>query len=380
MKQRRIACLLCWLGAVVWVPLDARSPVYAQGTDTLIVGPEVACEECRVSFGDGIQLRGPEAPGVLNYPKQIVRVGDSYLVVYHGFTEELHHYDARGRHTGRIGTTGGGPGEFRRIDHMVPAADGQLLYVFDGRNTRLALWDFDGSPEVLETHRTISNRLHSAIRLPDGRFLVNYIDRSPAGAPFRIHQLDPTGAHQGPFGLPSHFRADFFQHAIRSLALAPDNTVWSAHFKQYVLERFNIDGALTTVLVRDAGWFPAALRTHAIDIELGPPPMLRTIAVDGSGLVWTAVWVPDPRWRSEGVRGPVERESQQLFLPERASRVWDTIIEVIDPRAGVVLTRHRIDGLVESLGGGASPWVSIAAQDADGVVRLRVAPVTLHRP
>lgn len=375
--RRDLVLCVALLGAALHMPMAAE----AQQADTVIVPSELACPDCRIALGDPVDFVGPHPPGAIGYPLQVIGVDGTWLVVYHILTDEVHRYGPDGHYQGRLGRTGGGPGEFRRIGYMVAVPDSPVVDVFDYGNARLTRWDVRGD-RPLATFSSLARRPHSVVRTADGDFIVSAIHRDPDRAAYRLFRYGQDGSYHGPIGPRTVFRSDRFRHAIRALSIDPDDGLWAGHFLEYVIDRFAPDGTLAGTFVRDAAFFRPQDRTYAITEDLGPPTSLAEIAIDRHGLLWTAVNVPDPAW-SMNVSDARVIEGRSTIAPENLSKVWDTVIEVIDPDRGVVLARTRLDGLIVSWSMKARPpWAAVAQQSPQtGVVEVSTTPLMLiNRP
>lgn len=70
--------------------------------------------------------------------------------------------------------------------------------------------------------------------------------------------------------------------------------------------------------------------------------------VDAHGRIWTAVLVPDPRWRAAEAAPPSGREGRAArALPASEwGKYLDTILEVIDPATARVIVSQRFPGVM----------------------------------
>ena len=73
-----------------------------------------------------------------------------------------------------------------------------------------------------------------------------------------------------------------------------------------------------------------------------PPPFLRHIWEDSTGLLWAYTQVPDPMW---------EPGLAVRMTPEWGRRTFDTVVEAIDLELGRVVARGRSDELLGAVCG-----------------------------
>jgi hypothetical protein len=72
-----------------------------------------------------------------------VRLSDGRIVISNSGSVELRVYDAEGRYLQAIGRQGGGPGEFRRPDHIRRGA-GETIEVWDAMLRPISVFDSQG--------------------------------------------------------------------------------------------------------------------------------------------------------------------------------------------------------------------------------------------
>jgi hypothetical protein len=130
----------------------------------------------------------------------------------------------------------------------------------------------------------------------------------------------------------------------RRMSVGRDGLVAVAHNGQYVLELWTAAGLHMATLSRDPEWFRL---DRTLRPEHGPSPRFETPRVASDDRIWTVSHVPDPNWRD--ALGPVPDLYGRTVqgVPEGAqSRYWDSVIELIDSRAGVLLGSVHLDAQV----------------------------------
>ena len=63
---------------------------------------------------------------------------------------------------------------------------------------------------------------------------------------------------------------------------------------------------------------------------------------DENGRLWVAVWVPDAQWE-DAYEVTIDPNGRRRETVHDYGRLWDTIVEVIDPFRGQVLASERTD-------------------------------------
>jgi hypothetical protein len=266
------------------------------------------------------------------YPA-ITRLPDGRWVVFEatiGGTIRL--YNADGSFQRAIEANGEGPGEYRGLSRVLPSGtDGYVLYDLTG--ARLSHVDDDFSFRS-------STSFVQAIRiepLSDGSFVVNATLPRSAAQGHVVSIVDSTGAVRVSFGgsgRPIDLRkGPYVRH--RLIAVGPNDDIWTGYREKYELEEYNTNGRLLSNLSRVADWFvPHTNPSPPRDENSDPPnPRLRELTVDSDGRVWAVVWVADPDWRGGISNDPLVRNDND--------RIYDTILEMIDPKGGRVLARTR---------------------------------------
>jgi hypothetical protein len=98
------------------------------------------------------------------------------------------------------------------------------------------------------------------------------------------------------------------------------------------------------------------------------------IQEDQEGLVWVFIRIPAENWRLGWSRAPAVAREVPLSLID-VEKLFDTMIEVIDPRAGAVLARERLPGYM--IGVSDHRLISIYDTDTDDYPIIRVVEIKL---
>jgi hypothetical protein len=127
-----------------------------------------------------------------------------------------------------------------------------------------------------------------------------------------------------------------------------EEQLWAAHLTRYQIDLWDLESMRVRSLVQAVDWFPPTPYVPA-PARLAPPPArIRGIYEDPEGLLWVIISLADSEWHgydlppNDGMgRGPNGRYVGSNRHLENS--VYDTLIEVIDPRRAVVVARQRVD-------------------------------------
>lgn len=308
----------------------------AQVPETL-VGTEAACPSCRIliepvaqvgdSLGDGfvgglgVVLQSPDGRFFVSTESQ-----PGYLLVF----------DAAGAFVERLGRSGQGPGEYTD-PRPLSVSSGGILVVDAGRGrlTRLLGTDVDTWPLPFVPLHSIEVRpgLHVHAALP----------RSPALAGLPLHLFDmASGKVTKSFGNPSG-RYDPRRPFDLMLMLGPvadSSGFWSAPTNHYLLSKWSAEGERVGLLKRSVGWFETWSEFNEPAWQEPPPPQVVGLREDEQGLLWVVVRVADAEWAPMEPRRIAGGHTQTT--EEMKHSLYDTMVEVIDPQTGTLVTSRRL--------------------------------------
>lgn len=294
------------------------------------------CESCRIEARRLVTLGGEDDSLVAGAWSSVVRMANGgYLAatILQSGSGFIRQYDASGRLLGRLGRSGSGPGEYRSITHLA-IGPGDSILVFDVYR-RLSILAPDGrfirsTPiPFLVTQATIA---------PDGEYVVAAEVYSTALAGLPVHRLTPDGRRVHSFGAePAEVSPERPSLSKRLLASAGHDFVWTARPDRYELERWTASGIRTEILTRTAEWFPPR-DVEMYPLDHAPTPFVLGLAMERSQRIWVLASRADESWnahqiaRGEGVR----------FSPADRDRLYDSVLELIDPHAGSVIAALRL--------------------------------------
>jgi hypothetical protein len=325
-RSALVTLLLITLGH----PTDgsAQAVVDISGTPT--------CRGCRLDFTRVAILGSVDGEGALaGDPNSFAQDSrGNYYVTQFKQPDHILQFNRAGDFVRKIGRAGSGPGEYRYIVSMT-VGPGDSVYVFDLGNARLTV--LSPTHEVART-APIVGQFFSAIITKAGMIANAHLaSREQLGQPLRTLRMD--GAVQAVYGAskPS-FRPDVVYSVMRSIAGARDSTVWSGYKTRYAIEEWSVHGKLLRTLTRTVPWFPPYEKRARASATQPLEPWLIALRVDRTGLLWSAITVPEADWS--------KRWTELGFTEDKGvdpdQRIVDTVIEVLDVERKVVVFSQRL--------------------------------------
>lgn len=189
------------LSAVILLPLGSPGPLQPQTAGPVASTGWGVASDPSVRIGTAGDRRGHDLLGVVGAS----RLSDGSIAVATAGTSGLRFYAPDGTWQFTAGRPGDGPGEFRRLEAMVPYR-GDSLATWDGRLARITLYDSRGRPgrsiPVGEPYLT----LHGASS--DGSFLLHRPEQVALEAESGLRDVAMEVFRLGPDGSPggSHGR------------------------------------------------------------------------------------------------------------------------------------------------------------------------------
>jgi hypothetical protein len=259
-------------------------------------------------------------------------------------------YDSTGRYIGSFGRYGKGPGEFQAPPLVVEGqGDTLLAFDLDRRVTRVSR-----DLKIIKTERT-EGVFDDPVALGGGGYMA--VD----GSSLEIVVVSRAGRVVRRFGGPKA------PSTWRMPSCGYKSHIWRAVPGQYAIEKWDSLGRRVQVIKRDANWFEPR------DGSAPRRSRITRISEDERGNLWVGMIVP--RGEYPGQFGDWGRDSES----RPANPMWDYVIEVLDPKGGVVLASMKLNA--EIIGGlfGDRFWWESVANDQTGdyevhVFRRRLVP------
>ncbi|MEO8478514.1 MAG: 6-bladed beta-propeller [Gemmatimonadota bacterium] len=313
--------------------------------DTVRPPATPSCAECRIVVSHMVTLGDEDGPGSFDsYPTAVVRDSRGRYIVASGDApaEKLHLFDSDGRFLRRLGSNGEGPGEFRYPDGLVITRQ-DTLHVYDSQTGRHSVFD----PALRFVRSDILSRYYTSVaRFPDGSTVFAAAAGAGGMAGVLLHRYRSDGGYLDSFGDSAAARNDRLGYIkdTRRLAWSHGGGVWALEPAfRYRFALWSLDGTLQRVIEPASPWYAP----H--DLPLGPtptrPPSPSTAAIseDRYGRVWVTGYVANPDW-AKGLGSPIRGEGGGMIYPsDDFAQVWDGVIDVFDPVAGVLMATVRVE-------------------------------------
>lgn len=222
----------------------------------------------------------------------------------------------------------------------------------------------------------VSPTIESVARTKGGAIVLNatYHDRARVGLPLhRVDSLNVISFREAESLVTPHGRG---KH-IRRLAPRHSGGLWTIPFVgDYLIEAWSEGGERSLALKRDVPWYPPS--DGMWDLIPGRPPYPRMLGIweDTAGRIWTAVLVPEEDWQ-DGTGAPRILEGREIYRILDRAEVYDTILEVIDPKRGAVLYSQRFDNAISIAT--SQGFLGEVSSNEDYTYRLNLFVPTLSR-
>lgn len=242
-------------------------------------------------------------------------------------------FGADGGLIGPVGTRGTGPGLLAE-PLFARVGPGDSLWIFDGTARALVY----GADRGFGREVALPVAPWDAAFLADGRLVVA---SASSRAPLPVLLLTQSGEvvreiGTAPPGEPLG--------TMRRIAIGPDGTIWTmAVLGSWRVERWDTTGASLGEMVREPAWFPPYDSYQPPAPGVPPQPALQSFWFDSAGRLWVLGKAADPAW-ADGVGALDARGGDEgTSVITDPDRVYDTVLEVIDPATGELLATTRLD-------------------------------------
>lgn len=364
---------LCIPAIVMALPLPAQS-LHAQVRRELSFQP--GCPNCTITVKKVLTLGDEDGPGSFaTRPYSIAqdRRGQFYVVTPETGNEPPFVFNARGRYLQRVGSVGDGPGEFRSPGVVLAVRD--TLYIFDATGRISILSD------SLGLVRTIAGppRAMAAHRFDNGTIVVNALVRDANRIGYVQHYLDANGNYLDSADIDTlAFNPRNTTARVRRFASGSGDRLWSARYThRYTLSSWTARGVLVKELTGSPDWFPPFINTWNPTPTRTPMPYVMGVWEDERGYVWTIALVGAGDWQ-RGLGSKVQLEGQEVYLAADYQLLYDTVIEVVDPIAGRLVTHRRWPGTLDVV---IRPGLVAGVRESgEGAVTAEVYRVELIAP
>jgi hypothetical protein len=366
-RSRRPFALDALVLAVAGVMATASLPLSAQAQVRIDLSEPLTCGGCSLSIAPSTVIydRTGDA-GLAGHPHSIARASTGDIFLASSQFEPMR-FRATGEFIATVGRRGEGPGEYGAVRAVSIAGD--TLFTYDSRLNRRSMWTLDGRyisadaiPPVLFGNFVVLN---------DGSYVISAPLRRPESIGFPFHRFDSRGNWRESFGPEVTVQDGDTRRLTRLLSPASNETFWASHRYEYTLEHFTAHGEAVATISRKPAWFPGPSDIRPVSLDAPPLPNVRSIRVDEQGLIWVLVTVADNNWRER----LTESEAGDIFDYDG---VFDSIIEVFDPRGWRLMASERFDpyfmGFIDDR------HVAAYREDAFGVPIIEIFAIVLSNP
>ncbi len=353
----------------------ALSTAGAQAPITQL-GTRPSCPACTIKVERLLALQSGVggAPSIDRRPNSMAVDSRGRIFVTVDGSEHFFAFDRAGGSLGTVGTRGQGPGEFVSA-RDIAIATGDTLYVFDNRARRFSVF----SPALRFVRSAFIPRVFTATVSHDGNVVVSGTVPDPGHAAKSFHLFDRVGNQRGSVGftdasvIPGEYGL-----AVNLVAPAGGGGFWSVSYAgAYTIAKWSASGDLVSRFERNSELVGPG-RSADIGFTRSRPtdPYIRSIREDVRGFIWVEIVVADRDWK-RGLRFDEEAKGERALVPEihDYDRVYDTVIEVIDPRTKSVVVSQRFDEVYSLLMNGGR--ISRPIVNPDGTFRVEIFSIRL---
>lgn len=337
------------------------------GDATLIREPG-ACSECRIVMERELRLGDRQGEGLLGDRGGLYRLPDGrYLAVTFPESHRVQVFDPTGTWLEAFGRRGHGPGEWGSVGQLLSSTN--AVYVHDIGRARIHVLDHEF--RRIGEFALPYTRLGGSAQVVGDTLIVFSQAALPAPELMGVlyHLVDMDGRHVRSFGETDGpvdpWSAE--EHA-RRIHYAGHGILWAVSVRiqegRYRLERWSLEtGRLLGRWVREGPGLRPPESLGAVPEGLLPPsPSVRYLTTDGNGLLWVFSTVPVPDWQ-DGMTRTTDGAGWRMDDP---NRVYDTVIDVIDPAKGQLLATRRFEGSATWSLLDGTPRIPVRVVDAAG--------------
>lgn len=293
-----------------------------------------------------------------------------------------------------VGRPGPGPGELLAVAG-VRVIRGDTILVFE--IGRVSVFGATGNYVRSFPVRSL-NAPHAVHVASDGTMVYTSQKQVQESRSFRFTRLDGNIQPVASFGevAPDRLRSvcSLCATELATWSAARPDHFWSMPRDRYEIELWHEDGHRVMRLNIGSSWFTpwpvtnAQPRARRGTLPMGPPQtpvqasgtppgtLLVGIREDSDGLLWITGRAPSRDWKPQAT-GQTVGGSVFSDVREHNRRYFDTIIDVIDPTRGVLLTSQRIEHTRLSPISANTWWSD--QEDAAGVIQLVIHQIDLIR-
>ena len=344
-------------------------PVEAQSRKT--IPDRQDCPTCRIRLASEVVLVAPDSLRGFDAHTFMVAAGNNgYLIGNRARLDQILSFDSLGNLKRTIGRSGDGPGEFRWLTALAVGL-GDTIHAFGTHHSVFTeKGEFVRSRYVLD-----GSTVNAAFGLPDNTLLLQAMFRTPELVGQPLHVVDTFGRRDESFGsLPGEAFTGEYHERFRAVNPSRRGGFWSMNRNHYQIAHWNRSGNLDGVLLRECEWCASWQSLPGPASQYRPVTSFASIVEDDAGRIWTLSLTADEQWAPvPSLR--VGRESRRQPVAHD-DRLWDSVLEVIDPGAARLVLSQRFDARYSGLLPGNRVW---RLEETDGEVSIRVLRMAIQR-
>jgi hypothetical protein len=313
-----------------------------------IIPDSLACPECSITVKPVATLgtaSGPARIGQL--PRSVARDNhDRYWVLVNGSPLV---FDRTGTYLRGLAGGALGPGGFKMPTKAVPVV-GDSMVVLDPLGSQAVVVGPDLRPaRKLGLSFTAYGMVPTQWPL---RAVVDGLIPTPEAAGWPLHRVSFSASSVQAlrsFGPESGYLLVGGETALGTQLCQADSggRYWSAEISQYRLTLWGANDEKVRSLSRSPAWFRGKFEASMGGPSTPPQPRITAMEVDSAGLIWVFATLPSDHWRQAwaGIslgRGIVDLPAGRI----KPELLFHTMIELIDPKLGRVITRRLLDGWI----------------------------------
>lgn len=342
-------------------------------TSTVVLSDQQSCATCRIARSPLLRVPAQDDTALLvDWPTSIDRDSKGNVALGTRTRKGLPLlFDSRGVLRRKIGRDGSGPGEYLNSP-FVQFDDGDSLHIIDQINLRHTILTPDGRVAA-----SIPFPGHSVLLRLNGnrRMLMSGTVPTPDGIGRAFHTVSGAGLVERSFGEVGGPVIVGQATAARRLSRPQNGTFWEAELRAYRINQWSESGKQLASFERKPSWFPIVDRPSGGLFGTEPTPQVMDVHADADGLVWVVIAVAARNWRS-ALGTPVLASGATTYPSADQTRLFDTVIEVLDPRSRRVVVSSRVTGFIKFLLPGL---ITVTLkEDADGIMNLQLDKLSIQ--
>jgi hypothetical protein len=319
------------LPAIAFIVLAQPAAV----STTTVIDSKPSCARCTIELVKLFTLGGPDDTVTYHPRYGLLAKADSRGNVYVGplGNDRIAVYNSTGKLLRTLGRTGKGPGEFDFLLYL-DVGPHDTLYAFDYGGGRANV--FSPDHKYVRSSDQFGGQRHRHVILPSGQLFMLEPAQRIGDSVLALYSADGRLVRRYTPLAQDEWSIYY------ALGRSNRGAVWVAHPNVYQIDEYEMSGSIRRTLKRAADWWskPSEQWTY-YPRERKPEPALTSVHEDKRGYLWTTVRTGKADWRQLDKPG-----TNQMASQSELSKYYDTIVEVIDPVTGSLITSHRFPFLI----------------------------------